>query len=57
MRYVPTTVKLNPEARVWHQLYLARGRDHAGNDYGNPAKAAAELIEARKRNWNRKQGH
>ena len=34
MRYVPTTVN----ALNGHQMVLARGRDHAGNDYGNPTQ-------------------
>jgi ectoine hydroxylase-related dioxygenase (phytanoyl-CoA dioxygenase family) len=55
MRYVPTTVKLNTEAAPWHQLYLARGRDHAGNQYGNPTRKYAELLE--RRPWQRKNGH
>ena len=34
MRYVPTTVK----ALNGHRMCLARGRDHAGNVYGDPTR-------------------
>lgn len=47
MRYVPTTVKLLDAACDWHQLYLARGRDHAGNRYADPSKAYPELLTRR----------
>ena len=36
MRYMPTTVKA--KNHQGHQMYLARGRDHAGNEYGDPTK-------------------
>jgi hypothetical protein len=55
MRYIPTTVKFNAAAFPWQQIYLARGRDHAGNQYADPSKAYPELLE--RRPWNRKQGH
>jgi len=41
MRYVPTTVK----ALNGHRMYLARGRDHAGNDYGDPTKVNERRLE------------
>ena len=34
MRYVPTTVT----ALNGHRMILARGRDHAGNEYGDPTR-------------------
>lgn len=37
MRYMSTRVKFQPrDERMRHQIYLARGRDHAGNTYGDP---------------------
>ena len=36
MRYMPTTVKAT--RHLGHQVYLARGKDRAGNDYGDPTK-------------------
>lgn len=33
MRYFPTTNRVIPERNVGHPLWLARGRDHAGNTY------------------------
>jgi len=47
MRYVPTTVKLSEDASDWHQLYLARGRDQAGNYYADPTKSYPEIVERR----------
>lgn len=38
MRYVPASSKFQPEAmRSTHQIYLARGMDRAGNNYGDSA--------------------
>ncbi len=42
MRYMPTTIKATDH--LGHQMYLARGRDHAGNDYGDPAKVNQKWI-------------
>ena len=48
MRYMPTTVKLNEEfCGAFHQLYLARGRDRAGNRYADPAKSYPHLARFR----------
>ena len=47
MRYVSTRCRWNPAANPTHQLYLARGRDHAGNVYGDPSKPAHGLAAAR----------
>jgi ectoine hydroxylase-related dioxygenase (phytanoyl-CoA dioxygenase family) len=55
MRYVPTTVRFNAAEHPWHQIYLARGRDHAGNSYADPGRAYLELLG--RRPWNLKQGH
>jgi hypothetical protein len=55
MRYMPTTVKLSEQARQWHQVYLARGRDHAGNPYADPTQSYPQL--ARYREAKGKRGH
>jgi hypothetical protein len=53
MRYIPTSVRLN--ANEWHQIYLARGKDRAGNRYADPSNINHELI-ARRQSKGRK-GH
>ena len=35
MRYFPTSSRISPERNVGHKLWLARGRDIAGNQYEN----------------------
>lgn len=55
MRYTPSHVKLSSEATKWHQIYLARGRDKAGNQYADPQRAYPEL--ARYREQSGKRGH
>jgi hypothetical protein len=48
MRYMSTRVKLNEEfCGAWHQIYRARGRDHAGNRYADPAKSYPHLARYR----------
>jgi len=49
MRYMPTTVKLSDAALSRHRIYLARGSDHAGNEYGDPTKSYEELARFRRR--------
>ena len=50
MRYISTKVKLNQEkVGEWQQLYLARGRDHAGNIYGDPQRPNEEMLKNRLR--------
>jgi ectoine hydroxylase-related dioxygenase (phytanoyl-CoA dioxygenase family) len=45
MRYMSTAVKFNADARrLKHQLYLARGRDRAGNEYGDPTRRWEEGV-------------
>jgi chlorinating enzyme len=45
MRYMSTAVKFNEDARrMKHRIYLARGRDLAGNRYGDPARQWEEGI-------------
>lgn len=48
MRYMPTTVKLRESYQPLHNIYLARGRDHAGNKYADPEKTYEELIKVRR---------
>jgi hypothetical protein len=50
MRYMPTTVKLNEAYLSRHNIYLARGRDHAGNRYADPMRSYDELARFRRRN-------
>lgn len=47
MRYISTRTRFHPEANDYfrnHLIYLARGRDHAGNTYGDSTKAYPELA-------------
>ena len=48
MRYMPTTVKLNEAALSTHNVYLARGRDLAGNTYGDPTRSYEALAKFRR---------
>jgi len=47
MRFISTHTKFNQEHAYYHQIYLARGRDRAGNTYGDPSVARPDLIAAR----------
>jgi ectoine hydroxylase-related dioxygenase (phytanoyl-CoA dioxygenase family) len=47
MRYIPTSVKVSEASRSWHNVYLARGRDKAGNAYADPAKSYPSLMRYR----------
>ena len=49
MRYMPTTVKFNDAKNDYHQVYLARGKDRAGNVYADPAKSYVEKARYRER--------
>jgi len=54
MRYISTQSKHhNPEGH--HQIYLARGRDHAGNTFGDPTKVYEDLRRYREKHV--KHGH
>jgi len=56
MRYISTRVKFNSEQwKDAHHIYLARGKDIAGNSYGDPAKEYPE--KARYREVHKKGGH
>ena len=48
MRYMSSAVKLNEEyCGAFHQIYLARGRDRAGNRYADPTKSYPHLARYR----------
>jgi hypothetical protein len=55
MRYVSARTKMKPENQQWHHLYLARGRDHAGNVYGDPTRVYEHLARYREKHG--KNGH
>lgn len=56
MRFVSTRVRANHEQiGAWHHLYLVRGKDHAGNVYGDTTKAYPELARFRAKHG--KNGH
>ena len=45
MRYMSTAERFDPDSRrMRHQIYLARGRDLAGNRYGDPTQRWEEGI-------------
>ena len=47
MRFMPTTVRYRPEVRniFGFDIYLARGKDRAGNTYGDPSKPNQLWLE------------
>ena len=47
MRYISSATRLSDEAREYHQIYLARGRDLAGQSYADPAKCYDEFLNQR----------
>ena len=48
MRYMPTTSKFNVEGLgALHQIYLARGRDRAGNTYADPTQTYLHMARYR----------
>ena len=56
MRYISTRVREHREkVTSYHQIYLARGRDHAGNSYADPTKSYPELARFRAKHG--KNGH
>lgn len=49
LRFCPTTVRFNTESFAGlHHVYLARGRDHAGNTFADPTRAYPEIVERRR---------
>jgi hypothetical protein len=55
MRYMSSAVKFNQAQFDHHQIYLARGRDRAGNTYADPSRSYEHL--ARYRETSGKNGH
>ncbi len=55
MRYLSTRVRYHQEKHPLHHIYLARGRDHAGNTYADPTRAYGDIVAARSRHG--KNGH
>ena len=53
MRFMPTTVKhTSPSSKDdGFQIYLARGKDRAGNTYGDPTRQNTTWLEAHKNGW------
>ena len=49
MRYVSTAVPFDHAGWPSHNLYLARGRNIAGNRYADPTRPATEQLAARAR--------
>ena len=48
MRFTSTRVKFNEEKFAGaHQVYLAKGKDHAGNRYADPTKSYPDVLAAR----------
>jgi len=47
MRYISARTRFNREKHNYHQIYLARGRDRAGNVYGDPTQANHGLLADR----------
>lgn len=50
MRYISTRVRFRRERNDYfkhHQIYLARGRDLAGNEYGDPTRTYEEAAKYR----------
>ena len=48
MRFISAATKYDAVAGSYHQIYLARGRDRAGNSYGDPMRPRPDLVEARR---------
>jgi hypothetical protein len=49
MRYISTRTRFDGARFPWHQIYLACGRDHAGNVYADPAASYPDLLRDRAR--------
>ena len=48
MRYMPTYARFDKEGLgMMHQIYLARGRDRAGNTYADPSRSYPQLARYR----------
>jgi hypothetical protein len=56
MRYISTRTKFNhAKYGEFHTIFLARGRDHAGNVYGDPTVVHEDLLRSRTKHG--KSGH
>jgi len=56
MRYMSTKTRFkHEEYGQYHHIYLARGKDHAGNQYGDPHKDYSQIVELRSKHG--KTGH
>lgn len=56
MRYISARTKFNSDKfGEWHNIYLARGKDRAGNVYGDPGRVYSELVGHRTKHG--KNGH
>jgi hypothetical protein len=52
MRYMPTTVKYTAgSANENFQIYLARGKDRAGNAYSDPGKVNQGWLDKYPEGW------
>jgi len=51
MRYISTRSRLHPRFHDIHKIFLGRGRDHAGNTYGDPTRVHGETLKARAEAW------
>jgi ectoine hydroxylase-related dioxygenase (phytanoyl-CoA dioxygenase family) len=51
MRYISTATRFNRADYPQHQIYLARGKDLAGQPYADPSRAYPEIIENRLKRW------
>jgi len=53
MRYISAATRSvnRPDSHDGFQIYLARGKDRAGNAYGDPTKPNARWLEAHKDGW------
>jgi hypothetical protein len=56
MRYISSRTRFNDEKfGEYHRIFLARGRDHAGNRYADPTFADQHIVERRAKHG--KSGH
>jgi ectoine hydroxylase-related dioxygenase (phytanoyl-CoA dioxygenase family) len=55
MRYISTRTRFDSEKVPFQKIFLARGRDYAGNEYGDPTVSYIDL--ARTRTKHMKAGH
>jgi Phytanoyl-CoA dioxygenase (PhyH) len=47
MRYIASSTRLSDDAREYHQIYLARGRDLAGQGFADPTKKYDDFYSQR----------